>query len=40
MYEKCYEEKPKKMAEMIITKETKTNGLAEDLELIIQLVID
>ena len=31
---------PKKMAEIIITPDTKTNGLFEDLELIIQLVID
>jgi len=28
------------MAEIILTPDTKTNGLLEDLELIIQLIID
>lgn len=31
---------PNKVVEMVITKETKTNGLMEDLELVIQLIID
>jgi hypothetical protein len=34
------DEKQSKVAEMTITKEMKTNGLVEDLEIIIQLFID
>ena len=35
--ENCYDAK---VAEMIITKEIKTNGLIEDLEIVVQLIID
>jgi hypothetical protein len=34
------ENQPTKVAEMIITKDNKSNGLMEDLELVIQLIID
>ena len=32
--------KEEKVSEIIITKEIKTNGLIEDLEIVVQLVID